>query len=137
MLSNLKSRLGGLDTISVGNLIKKYREMRGISLNKMANDINVTRATLYRYESNRIKKIPPERLESICVYLNIPFNQIIDILLENNVSEYRLDRFKSLYAERLKLEVKNEPDNLQNLIETLSAKEREKAYIILKQIFDQ
>src|SRR5699024_12047673 len=120
--------------MSIGDMIKKYREMHRIQLTKMAIDTGIERSTLYRYETNAIKKIPPDKLVDVCRYLNIPFNEVIDALLENNTSEYRLDRFKSLYMSKKgsntfspmqKLNKSN--DNLQKLIDTLSPNERERA----------
>src|SRR5699024_5054052 len=118
--------------MSIGEMIKKYREMHRIQLTKMAIDTGVERSTLYRYETNAIKKITPDKLVDVCRYLSIPFNEVIDVLLENNTSEYRLDRFKSLYMSKKDtgtfdpLQKSNKSDdNLQKLIDTLSPNERE------------
>lgn len=148
--------------MTVGDLIKHYRQIRGITLTKMAADTGIARTTLYRYERNSIKKIPPEKLVSVSVYLNIPYDVVINVLSDNNASEYRLDRFKSIYVENLGLEIKNgviyDPeqkmsgkykldidaaiakeeekfDDLQLLINKLSEEDRERAYNILRQVF--
>ena len=148
--------------MTVGDLIKHYRQIRGIALTKMAADTGIARTTLYRYERNSIKKIPPEKLVSVSVYLNIPYDVVINVLSDNNASEYRLDRFKSIYVENLGLEIKNgviyDPkqkmsgeykldidaaiakeeekfDDLQLLINKLSEEDRERAYNILRQVF--
>lgn len=128
--------------MSIGEMIKKYREKHRIQLTKMAIDTGIERSTLYRYETNAIKKIPPDKLVDVCRYLNIPFNEVINALVENNTSEYRLDRFKSLYMSKkdtgafdpLQKSNKND-DKLQKLIDTLSPNERERAFNILEQVF--
>lgn len=128
--------------MSIGEMIKKYRKMHGIQLTKMAIDTGIERSTLYRYETNAIKKIPPDKLVDVCRYLNIPFNKMINALLENGASEYRLDRFKSLYMSKESTDTfdpmdksNKSDDNLQKLIDTLSPNERERAYNILEQVF--
>src|SRR5699024_12153595 len=93
--------------MTVGDLIKHYRQIRGIDLTNIAADTGIARTILYRYERNSIKKIPPEKLVSVSVYLSIPYDVVINVLSDNNASEYRLDRFKSIYVENLGLEIKN------------------------------
>src|SRR5699024_11391847 len=102
--------------MTVGDLIKHYRQIRGIALTKMAADTGIARTTLYRYERNSIKKIPPEKLVSVSVYLNIPYDVVINVLSDNNASEYRLDRFKSIRSEEHTSELQSRFDIVCRLL---------------------
>lgn len=51
--------------MTIGERIKKRREELGISVDELALVLNVNRATVYRYESNEISKLPVDILESV------------------------------------------------------------------------
>lgn len=51
--------------MTVGQRIKELRESKGISVIELANKLNVSRATIYRYESHEIEKFPVDILEPI------------------------------------------------------------------------
>lgn len=57
--------------MTVGQRIKELRESKGISVIELANALNVSRATIYRYESNEIEKLPIIILEPIAKVLNV------------------------------------------------------------------
>ena len=57
--------------MTVGQRIKELRESKGISVIELANALNVSRATVYRYESNEIEKLPIDILEPIAKVLNV------------------------------------------------------------------
>ncbi len=52
--------------MTIGERIKKIREERNISVDKLAELIGKNRATIYRYESNEIEKLPTSVLEPLC-----------------------------------------------------------------------
>ena len=57
--------------MNVGERIKKSREERGMSVIELANILGVSRATIYRYESNEIEKLPVDILIPISKALNV------------------------------------------------------------------
>ncbi len=56
--------------MTIGERIKALRKQRGISVEKLAELLNKDRATIYRYESNEIEKLPTSVLEPLCKVLN-------------------------------------------------------------------
>ena len=56
--------------MTIGERIKKLREDKNISVDKLAELIGKNRATIYRYESNEIEKLPTSVLEPLCKALN-------------------------------------------------------------------
>jgi transcriptional regulator with XRE-family HTH domain len=56
--------------MTIGERIKKLREEKNISVDKLAELIGKNRATIYRYESNEIEKLPTSVLEPLCKALD-------------------------------------------------------------------
>lgn len=52
--------------MTIGERIKKLREEKNITVDKLAELIGKNRATIYRYESSEIKKLPTSVLEPLC-----------------------------------------------------------------------
>ena len=57
--------------MNVGEIIKKRRKELGLSAEEVANELNVDRSTVYRYESQDIEKLPTTILEKLAVVLNV------------------------------------------------------------------
>ena len=57
--------------MTVGDRIRKQRELLGISQTELAEKVNVSKQTLYKYEMNIITNIPSDKLESIAKVFNI------------------------------------------------------------------
>lgn len=55
--------------MTIGDRIKKLRKEKGISVDKLAEIIGKDRATIYRYESNDIEKMPTSVLEPLATAL--------------------------------------------------------------------
>lgn len=55
----------------VGNNIKKYRKEKELTLKELAAKINLTEATVQKYESGNIKKIDVEMLKKISDALGV------------------------------------------------------------------
>lgn len=55
----------------VGNNIKKYRKERGLTLKELAEKIDLTEATVQKYEAGNIKKIDVEMLKKISDALEV------------------------------------------------------------------
>lgn len=56
--------------MTVGDRIRKQRELLGISQTELAEKIKVSKQTLYKYEMNIITNIPSDKIESIGKFLN-------------------------------------------------------------------
>ena len=56
--------------MTVGQRIKKRRKELGLSVDEVAEKLGKNRATIYRYESNEIEKLPTTILEPLAKVLN-------------------------------------------------------------------
>lgn len=57
--------------MTIGDRIRKKREDVGISQTDLANAIDVSKQTLYKYENNIITNIPSDKIEKISKILDI------------------------------------------------------------------
>lgn len=57
--------------MTVGDRIRKQRELSGISQTELAEKIAVKKQTLYKYEMNLITNIPNDVIEKIAKILNV------------------------------------------------------------------
>jgi len=162
----------------ISRIIKDYRKQRGVSLQKMAEDLDTTRQSLSRYENGHFEQIPISTIFDIVDYLSIPLDYVFNAIVLDGMNKYRFEQlneelknrtyiisedfFTSYITEYVQKNLKEvdtpyisttdllnlmdigvveeeelEKDDLQNLIESLSSIEREKAYNILKQVFDE
>lgn len=55
--------------MTIGERIRELRRQKGISVDKLAEIIGKDRATIYRYESNDIEKMPTSVLEPLATAL--------------------------------------------------------------------
>ena len=110
--------------MEINERIKKRRKEIGLSADEVANALHVSRATIYRYESNEIEKLPTNIIEPLAKILkcSVPYlmgwdemddtrkdtNSDIDYLvkLSQSLPPDQLDRLIS-YAKFLKTEKDN------------------------------
>lgn len=86
--------------MTVGQRIKELRESKGISVIELANALNVSRATIYRYESNEIEKLPIDILEPIAKVLNVDPSILMGwdkLPGDNNASLQDIEKALELY----------------------------------------
>jgi len=160
----------------ISRVIKDYRKKRGVSLQRMAEDLGTTRQSLSRYEHGHFEQIPVSTIFDIVDYLRIPLDYVFSAVVLDGMNKYRFEQlneelknrtylinedfFTSYNTEYVQKNLKEvdtpyinaadlfyamdvgvfedgNQDDLKNLIETLSIEEREKAYNILKQVFDE
>ncbi len=57
--------------MTIGDRIKKQRELLGISQVELAEKIKVSKQTLYKYENNVITNIPSDKIEIIGKVLEV------------------------------------------------------------------
>lgn len=68
--------------MKVGELIQKYREEAGLSVQDLADAIGKDRSTIYRYENGEIEKLPSDLLVPVANVLGVSPAQLI--VSENN-----------------------------------------------------
>ncbi|MGN0466214.1 MAG: helix-turn-helix domain-containing protein [Lachnospiraceae bacterium] len=57
--------------MTVGDRIRRKRELIGISQTAFAEMVNISKQTLYKYETNIITNIPSNKIEEIAKALNV------------------------------------------------------------------
>lgn len=57
--------------MTVGDRIRKKREMLGISQTELAEKLNISKQTLYKYEKNIVTNVPSNKIEEISAILNV------------------------------------------------------------------
>lgn len=57
--------------MAIGDRIRKQREMAGMSQTELAKEVNISKQTLYKYETNIITNIPSDKIEEIGKKLHI------------------------------------------------------------------
>lgn len=51
--------------MTIGERIKHFRELKGLSQTELATAVNISKQTLYKYENNIITNIPSDKIEAI------------------------------------------------------------------------
>ena len=107
--------------MTIGERIKKLREEKNMSVDKLAELIGKNRATIYRYESNDIEKLPTSVLEPLCkalgttpAYLMGWDESDIDNKSKNSISTFILND----HEKQVILAYRSKPD-MQNAVDTL------------------
>lgn len=57
--------------MTVGDRIRKQRELLGFSQTELAEKVKISKQTLYKYEKNIITNIPSDKIEEISKVLNV------------------------------------------------------------------
>lgn len=57
--------------MTVGDRIRKQRELAGMSQTDLAEKAKISKQTLYKYENNIVTNIPSDKVEEIAKILNI------------------------------------------------------------------
>lgn len=63
--------------MTVGEKIRQRRKVLGLSVEFLAKELGISRATLYRYEDSSIEKIPANTLEKLCKLLQMSPTQLM------------------------------------------------------------
>lgn len=73
--------------MTVGDRIRKKREIIGMSQTELADRLNIPKQTLYKYEKNIVTNIPSNKIEEIASILNVSESYLMgweDNLNKNN-----------------------------------------------------
>lgn len=69
----------------LGKILKRQRKMHGYTQAEVARRLNVTTATIGRYEHNDVKP-PTEKLIELAILYNTPFNELVGEPIESTLS---------------------------------------------------
>lgn len=70
--------------MELGKKIKETRKAKNISVEYMAQELGVSKTTIYRYEDSKITKIPVNVFDQICKILEVSPAQLMGNTLNNN-----------------------------------------------------
>ena len=73
--------------MSIGERIKAYRKEKHISVEKIANELGVSKATVYRYEDSTIEKIPVKVFSQLCDILGVTAAELMGNALAPTTDE--------------------------------------------------
>lgn len=75
----------------IGDRIRYYRELRGLTQVQLAKLVGVKHPTVSRWETNKLTNIPWERLEQLAAALEVPTGWLIgfDEIPEETTPEQR------------------------------------------------
>ena len=63
--------------MTVGDRIKKYRKILGMSQEELASKVDITKQAIYKYESNIVTNIPLDKIEIMSSIFGIPPSQLM------------------------------------------------------------
>ena len=63
--------------MKIGDRIKEFRKLRGLSAEEVADKLAVSLSTLYRYENSTISKIPIDIIEKLCSILGVTTSELM------------------------------------------------------------
>lgn|GEM_PF-141496 len=88
--------------MTIGDRIRKERELAGISQTDLAEKIKISKQTLYKYEKNIITNIPSDKIEAIAKALNISESYLMGWSEEiSNISNSEAE-FNKVFSKRLR-----------------------------------
>lgn len=82
---------------SLFELLAKARKARRVSAITMANDLDMSKSSVYRYEQNKFKTFSLVRLCRIAIYLHVPLADVLDALRKDNFPEDELRNAAEIY----------------------------------------
>ncbi len=63
--------------MNIGEKIREIRKQRGLSVEEVAEKLNISVSTLYRYENSSISKIPIEIIDKLCTVIGTTTKELI------------------------------------------------------------
>lgn len=114
-------------TMTIGERIKKRRLELGLSADDVAEQLNKNRATVYRYESSYIEKLPITVLEPLAKVLRTTPAYLMG-WVNNEETEKKNDTITDII---LKLRTDSELLNMVQTISELSAEQRKAVQTLL------
>lgn len=92
-----------------GEILKMARITQGLKEKQVAEAIQISQAVYSKIENNKLKKIDPEWVRKICIFLKIDANQLFNINLAEDYPNEKNYYWDNRYKKQLKqLEICNE-----------------------------
>lgn len=88
--------------MTIGNRIKKQRELVGISQTELAEKIKVSKQTMYKYENNIITNIPSDKIQMIADILSVSPGYLMG--WDDNLTEDNADVLTDVLSNQFLLE---------------------------------
>ena len=63
--------------MKIGERIKEIRKARGLSVEEVAERLDVSVSTLYRYENSSISKVPIDVIDKLCSILGVTTGELM------------------------------------------------------------
>lgn len=118
--------------MTIGERIKKLREEKNMSVDKLAELIGKNRATIYRYESNDIEKLPTSVLEPLCKALGTTPAYLMGWETDNKDTDNKLTDDEELQEYLEELKNRSEMRMLFSLAKGATKEDVEKAVKIIE-----
>lgn len=106
--------------MNIGEKIKSRRKELGISADKIAEKLKISRATIYRYENGAIEKLPSDILIPLSEILKLSPADLLDFEDSNHYPQ-TTDELSNHELEMLALFREANPEMQKAMIATLEA----------------
>lgn len=73
--------------MKIGERIKEIRKQRGMSVEEVAEKLDVSVSTLYRYENSSISKVPIDVIDRLCSVFGITTSELMGNAVETEGEE--------------------------------------------------
>lgn len=73
--------------MTIGERIQTIRKAKGISVNYLAQELGVSKTTIYRYEDSTIEKIPVNIFDRLCILLDVTPAELMGNTISENKPE--------------------------------------------------
>lgn len=114
-ISVILLKTNGVFIVTIGERIKKRRSELGLTVDDLAEKLGKNRATIYRYESNDIEKLPITVLQPLAKVLNVTPAFLMgwtDIVDKSNNSHIELSAQEQKILHLFSLLTDSQKDNL-------------------------
>lgn len=88
--------------MTVGDRIRKKRELSGISQTELAKRLDISKQTLYKYEKNIITNIPSNKIEELSKILHVSESYLMG--WEDNLNKENSDLIPDILSDTALLE---------------------------------
>ena len=83
--------------MTVGDRIRKQRDLTGMTQTELAEKVKISKQTLYKYENNIVTNVPSDKIESIAEALNVSPAYLMG--WEKNLSEENADLIPDILSD--------------------------------------
>lgn len=88
--------------MTVGDRIRKQRELLKISQTELAEKVKISKQTLYKYEKNIITNIPSDKIEELAIVLHVSEAYLMG--WEENLTEQNANLISDILSDSILFE---------------------------------